>query len=147
MNNLYRFLVIMAAVALFGAALRQVSAKRSAASTESRQVIDEGIFNATLYFLFAVILVSTPAVSFILVAKWRVHPSALGIFTLMGIGVLTSLSVPLLVARLAGHNRLESYWRYLEARSRVGRKEITKLWLGLVVSLLTIAATILVATR
>ena len=144
MDDLYRFLTTMAAVALFGAALRHVSAKRSAPTTEKRQPINQGIFNTTLYFLFTAILVSTPAVSFILATKWRVRPSALGIVTLMGVGVLTSLSVPLLVARLAGRNRLEGYWRYLEARSSVGRKAITRLWLGLVVSLLSVAVIILV---
>ena len=145
MDDVYRFLMIMAAVALFGAALRHLSAKGSSPTTERRQ-LNEGIFNTTLYFLFAAILVSTPAVSFILAVKWRIRPSALGIFTLLGVGVLTSLSVPLLVARLAGRNRLEGYWRYLEARSRVGRKAITGLWLGLVVALLSIAVIILVTT-
>jgi hypothetical protein len=147
MQDLYRFLTTMALVAVFGAALRQVWGKRPSASTENQQVTDEGIFNATLYLLFAAILVSTPAASFIIAAKWRVRPSALGIFFLMGVGVLTSLSVTLAVARLAGRDRLESYWRYLETRSRVSRKAIVKLWIGLVVSLLSVAAVILMTTQ
>jgi hypothetical protein len=147
MEELYRFLTTLALVALFGVVLRHAFSERPAPSIENRQVIDKGIFNATLYFLFVAILVSTPAVSFILAAKWRVHPSALGIFTLMAVGVLTSLSVTLLIAGLAGRGRLESYWQYLETRSKVSRKAIAKLWIGLVVSLLCVATLILVTTR
>lgn len=88
------------------------------------------IYSVLLYWLFSLILISTPAISFILAADLGIYPRGIGVLGFFALGVFSSLSVPMFLARVAGRAHYESFWGYLEMKSGLSRKRLLVFWLS-----------------
>ena len=130
MERFYPFILTMSGVALLGALVRPLWSRLSKTVPEQTVLRQAAVFNELLYWLFAAVILSTPAASFVLATSLQVHPRGSGILAFMACGVFLSLFAPLLIARLAGRASLEGFLQYLESRSRISRKTLTLFWLG-----------------
>jgi hypothetical protein len=147
MELLYPLVSTLCLVALLGVVARVLLGRSPEAPRDRRSGTWDARFNEGLYLLFALILIATPALSFVVVTDLRIRPRGLGILTLFAGGAFLSLCVPLLVARLAGRDRLESFWCHLEARSKFNRKALTVFWLSVTAFVLTIGLAVSIISR
>ena len=147
MELLYQLASTLCLVALLGAMARVLLGRPLEVPRDQRSGAWDTRFNEALYLLFALILIATPAFSFVVVTDLRIRPRGVGILTFFAIGAFLSLFVPLLVARLAGRDRLESLWCHLETRSRFNRKALTVFWLSFTAFVLTIGLAVSIVSR
>jgi hypothetical protein len=144
MSTLRDFFFAAGVMVIAGLAVPFLKKKFVSEATPSCEQKAEGKdFARPLYGLFLAVLMCAPAASFMLATAMDVPDRDAAVFLLMGVGVLLSLPLTLLIARLIGDDQYGKYWLYLEARSKVGRHAIVVMWLCVALMTLAIGAVML----
>lgn len=138
MESFNSMVLTLCLVALLAAMARVVWGRPPEVPLDQRVGTQHARFSMGLYSLFALILIATPTISFVLVTDLRIFPRGLGILMFSAAGVFLSLFLPLLLARLGGRSRLEAFLCHLEMRSRFNRKTLMLIWLSVTAFVLAI---------
>jgi hypothetical protein len=81
-----------------------------------------------LYYFSLVLIVASPILSFQIVSAMNLRPTDAYLFLFIGVGVVLSVGIPTLIARLGGAGQFEQYWTIISERSGVRRNVVLVVW-------------------
>lgn len=122
MNSL---LIFIAGIVLLGLLIPKSASSRATKSSWR---------NGLSYGVFVLLLAASPLIGSLFAIAIGIEVSARVALSFSWIGVVASLPISLLVARLFGADCYASFWSYLEAAGNTTKRRIVTIWIVISVS-------------